>query len=175
MSENVSGVKSKIVNARNMIKSRCVFVARNVFLSDLRVMSNIDSATAVSFMHWSDHVSIGEMKARQCAKIAELRKILEQAGYRTISKQAVVLGLSRSTTWAILKANHKSSGISGSIIKRMLRSPDLPPVARQWIDEYVAEKLAGKYGHRRNRSSRTGGWCGASFATRGKLRLHSRP
>jgi len=27
----------------------------------------------------------------------------------------------------------------------------LPPTARQWIDEYVAEKLAGKYGHSRPR------------------------
>ena len=91
------------------------------------------------------------MKARQCAKIAELRKILEQAGYHSLSEQAVVLGLSRSTTWALLKANHKASGVSGSIIKRMLRSAGLPLAVRQWIDEYVGEKLAGKYGHRRNR------------------------
>jgi hypothetical protein len=95
--------------------------------------------------------STSAMKARQSAKIAELRKILEQAGYRSVSEQAVVLGLSRSTTWALSKANHKASGVSGSIIKRMLRSADLPPAVRQWIDEYVREKLAGKYGHRRNR------------------------
>ena len=91
------------------------------------------------------------MKVLQCAKIAELRRILEQAGYRSVSEQAVVLGLSRSTTWALLKANHKASGVSGSIIKRMLRSVALPLAVRQWIDEYVGEKLAGKYGHRRNR------------------------
>jgi hypothetical protein len=36
--------------------------------------------------------STSAMKARQCAKIAELRKILEQAGYRSVSEQAVVLG-----------------------------------------------------------------------------------
>ena len=87
------------------------------------------------------------MKARQSAKIAELRKILEQAGYRSVSEQAVVLGLSRSTTWALSKANHKASGVSGSI----MRSTGLPIAVRQWIDEYVGEKLAGKYGHRRNR------------------------
>ena len=91
------------------------------------------------------------MKVLQCAKIAELRKILEQAGYRSVSEQAVVLGLSRSTTWALLKANHKASGVSGSIIKRMLRAPGLPLAVTQWIDEYVGEKLAGKYGHRRKR------------------------
>jgi len=95
--------------------------------------------------------STGAMKARQSAKIAELRKILEQAGYHSLSEQAVVLGLSRSTTWALLKANHKASGVSGSIIKRMLRSSALPLAVGQWIDEYVREKLAGKYGHRRNR------------------------
>ena len=95
--------------------------------------------------------STSAMKARQCAKIAELRKILEQAGYRSVSEQAVVLGLSRSTTWALLKANHKASGVSGSILKRMLRSAGLPLAVRQWIYEYVGEKLAGKYGHRRSR------------------------
>ena len=91
------------------------------------------------------------MKVLQCAKIAELRKILEQAGYHSLSEQAVVLRLSRSTTWALLKANHKASGVSGSIIKRMLRAPGLPLAVTQWIDEYVGEKLAGNYGHRRDR------------------------
>ena len=91
------------------------------------------------------------MKARQCAKIAELRQVLLQAGYHSLDKQVSVLGLSRSTTWAVLQAHHKASGLSGSVVKRMLRSPELPPTARQWIDEYVAEKLAGKYGHSRPR------------------------
>ena len=91
------------------------------------------------------------MKARQCAKIAELRQVLLRAGYQSLDKQASALGLSRSTTWAVLQANHKSSGLSGSVIKRMLRSRDLPPAARQWIEEYVAEKLAGTYGHGRKR------------------------
>ena len=117
-------------------------------------MTDTDSAAVLSFnsqKHLPDAATIGAMKARQCAKIAELRKILLQAGYRSLNQQAVALGLSRSTTWAILKAHHKSSGVSGSIIKRMLRSPELPPAARQWIDEYVAEKVAGRYGHRRYR------------------------
>ena len=29
----------------------------------------------------------------------------------------------------------------------MLRSRELPPEARRWIEEYVAERLAGAYGH----------------------------
>ena len=87
------------------------------------------------------------MKARQCSKIAELRWVLEQSGYRSLDRQAGALGLGRSTTWAILQASHKASGVSGCIIKRMLQSPGLPPAARQWIDEYVSEKLSGAYGH----------------------------
>ena len=83
------------------------------------------------------------------AKITELRQVFLQAGYQSLDKQASALGLSRSTTWAVLQANHKSPGLSGSVIKHMLRSRDLPPAARQWIEEYVAEKLAGTYGHGR--------------------------
>jgi hypothetical protein len=91
--------------------------------------------------------SAGAMKARQCAKIAELRDLLIQGGWTSVGKQASVLGLSRSTTWAVLQGRHKSSGLSAAVIKRMLRSPGLPATARQWIEEYVADKLAGKYGH----------------------------
>src|SRR4051812_22156844 len=91
--------------------------------------------------------SAKSMKAQQCSKIAELRRVLEQSGYRSLDKQAGALGLSRSTTWAILQASYKTSGVSGCIIKRMLQSPGLPPAVRQWVDEYVAEKLTGAYGH----------------------------
>ena len=89
------------------------------------------------------------MKARQCSKIAELRQVLSRAGYPSLDKQAAALGLSRSTTWAVLQAKHKSSGLSGSVIKRMLCSPELPPAVRQWIEEYVAANLSGAYGHGR--------------------------
>jgi hypothetical protein len=91
------------------------------------------------------------MKARQCAKISELQKILWQAGYRTLSQQAAALGLSRSTTWAVLQAGHKSSGLTGPVIRRMWQSPELPMAARRWIEGYVTEKLAGKYGHSKRR------------------------
>jgi len=92
-------------------------------------------------------LSVKSMKARQCSKIAELRLVLEQSGYRSLDQQASAFGLSRSTTWAILSASHKGSGISGSVLKRMLRSPTLPPSAKRWIAEYVSEKLGGAYGH----------------------------
>src|SRR6476619_584869 len=87
-----------------------------------------------------------ELKARQASKIAEIRQALVAAGYDTITKQAVVLGLSRSSAWAVLRGAHKSSGLSASIINRVLRSQELPPAARKIIEEYVQEKLLGAYG-----------------------------
>src|SRR3974390_2403510 len=85
-------------------------------------------------------------KAKQASKLAELREALVSAGCDTVAKQAAVLGLRRSTTWALL--NHdKRAGPSAIIIKRILSSPDLPPRARRKIEEYVEEKICGRYGH----------------------------
>jgi hypothetical protein len=86
------------------------------------------------------------MKARQSSKIKELAKAVESAGFLTLDEQAKALGLSRSTTWTIRKASHKASGLSASIINRMLAAPELPPLARTKILEYVEEKAAGLYG-----------------------------
>ena len=69
------------------------------------------------------------------------------AGVLTLDQQAKSLGLGRSTTWAVLKGNHKSAGLSPTVINRMLASPQLPGSARKIILEYVKEKLAGAYGH----------------------------
>jgi hypothetical protein len=69
------------------------------------------------------------------------------AGLDTFSKQAAVLGVSRSTAWAVLHGDHKATGLSAITIKRMLASPDLPPAARRIIEEYTQEKLLGAYGH----------------------------
>ena len=88
-----------------------------------------------------------QLKARQASKIGEIRQALVAAGYDTITKQAVVLGLSRSSTWAVLRGTHKSSGLSASIINRVLRSQELPLAARKIIEQYVQEKLLGTYGH----------------------------
>src|SRR5262245_13061906 len=87
-----------------------------------------------------------EKKARQCSKIRELGQALVSAGFRTLGEQAEVLGLSRSTTWTILKAQHKSSGLSAGVINRMLASRQLPPLVRSVIVEYSKEKTAGFYG-----------------------------
>ena len=92
-----------------------------------------------------------DMKARQSAKIRELRQALMGAGFVTLDKQAEVLELSRSTTWTVMSGNHKCSGLSAAIIKRMLNSPQLPPSARTVLLEYVEEKSAGIYGHSQDR------------------------
>ena len=89
---------------------------------------------------------ITEMKARQTAKIRELGHALVDAGFFTLDEQSKALGLARSTTWTILSASHKGSGLSAGIIKRMLLSPQLPPLARRKILEYTTDKLAGAYG-----------------------------
>ena len=88
-----------------------------------------------------------DRKARQASKIAEIRRALVSAGFDTFSKQAAVLGVSRSTAWAVLQGDHKATGLSAITIKRMLASPDLPPAARRIVEEYTQEKLLGAYGH----------------------------
>jgi hypothetical protein len=90
---------------------------------------------------------VSEAKARQCAKIKELRKVLIATGFRSLDEQAKALGLSRSTTWTIIKASHKNSGLSASIINRILAKPQLPPLVRAIVAEYVEDKSAGLYGH----------------------------
>jgi hypothetical protein len=91
-----------------------------------------------------------KMKRRQSSKIRELAKAVKSAGFLTLDKQAKALGLSRSTAWTIRKASHKASGLSASIINRMLAAPDLPPRARSKILEYIEEKVAGLYGGSRS-------------------------
>jgi hypothetical protein len=89
---------------------------------------------------------VAEMKARQAAKIRELGHALVDSGFMTLDEQSKALGLARSTTWTILRASHKGSGLSAAIIKCMLLSPQLPPLARRKILEYATDKLAGVYG-----------------------------
>ena len=91
--------------------------------------------------------SIAEAKARQSIKIKELKVALTSAGLHTIDEQARALGLCRSTTWSVLKGNHKSSGLSPSTINRILHAPELPPSVRTKIVEYVEERSTGLYGH----------------------------
>jgi hypothetical protein len=89
-------------------------------------------------------------RARQFSKIEELVEAVKSAGFLTLDEQAKALGLSRSTAWTIRKASHKASGLSASIINRMLAAPELPRSARNKILEYVEEKTAGLYGGSRS-------------------------
>jgi len=90
---------------------------------------------------------VSATKARQSAKICEIANALASAGFGKLDEQARALGLCRSTTWTIVRANHKSPGLSAIIIKRMLAAPGLPVCVRTKVIEYAEEKAAGLYGH----------------------------
>jgi hypothetical protein len=97
---------------------------------------------------------IRDHKSRQAIRIKELGAALAAAGLFSVAEQARALGLSRSTAWAVLKANHKASGLAAGTINQMLSSPALPPRARVTILIYVEEKLAGLYGHNKTQLRR---------------------
>ena len=85
--------------------------------------------------------------AKQAAKISELKRVILALGYKTLSEQATLLGLKRTTVWAMFKSSHTRGGMSANTVKRMLAATEAPREVRQIIDEYVREKLAGAYGH----------------------------
>ncbi|MDE2602192.1 MAG: hypothetical protein KGL62_07460 [Bradyrhizobium sp.] len=87
------------------------------------------------------------VKERQSIKIKELSDAMVAAGFVSLDEQATALGLSRSTTWTILKAKHKNYGLSGALINRILQKPGLHRRVRTKILEYVEEKASGSYGH----------------------------
>jgi hypothetical protein len=97
---------------------------------------------------------LAEAKARQAIRIRELGAALAAGGLVTLDEQARALGLSRSTAWAVLKANHKATGLTAATINRMLSSPELPPSARATILTYIEEKRAGLYGHNKTQLRR---------------------
>ena len=88
-----------------------------------------------------------DLKARQSSKIREIGDALIDLGYLALDEQAKALGLARSTAWTISRADHKSSGLSATVINRMLAAPHLPPLVHTIILEYVDERVAGLYGH----------------------------
>ena len=94
-----------------------------------------------------DWGSRNQRKLQQSAKIREIGEALAASNVHTLDHKAEVLGLPRSTTWTLLQGNHKSSGLSVTIINRMLTAPGLPSEVRAKVLEYVEEKAAGRYGH----------------------------
>ncbi len=95
-----------------------------------------------------------DVKERQSLKIKELSDALVTAGLLSLDEQAIALGLSRSTTWTILKAKHKNYGLSGSVINRILQRPRLDRCVRAKLIEYVQEKASGYYGHNKTQLRR---------------------
>ena len=91
-------------------------------------------------------------KAKQVAKLAELRAALIAVGFDTARKQAAALGLNPSTAWSLLHRDTRA-GPSAIIIKRILSSPKLPASARRKVEEYIREKSRGLYGHSERRSN----------------------
>jgi hypothetical protein len=86
--------------------------------------------------------------SRQRDKIKQIGEALRQAGLVTLSGQARALGLSRSTMWTLLRADHKASGLHADLIIRMLSYEGLPPAVRCLLREYVIERVRGLYGHK---------------------------
>src|SRR5262245_28894650 len=101
-----------------------------------------------------DRTTLAAMRAQQALKIRALGNALVESGCITLDQQANPLGLSRSTCWSMLQGNHKTSGLSATVINRMLSMPDLPSRVRIRILEYVQEKLAGLYGHNKLQRNR---------------------
>jgi hypothetical protein len=87
------------------------------------------------------------LRASQGDKIRELRRALINAGFVSLDQQAIALDLPRSTTWAILKGDHKCSGLRGALVARMWSAPKLPPAVQRVLADYVIEKSRGAYGH----------------------------
>jgi hypothetical protein len=99
-------------------------------------------------------------KERQALKLAEIREALVTSGYNTTAKQAGILGLGRSTAWVVLNRD-KRAGPSAKVIKRILSSPQVPKKVRLKLEQYVEERIRGRYGHSKQRTR----WFGAQFQT----------
>jgi len=97
-------------------------------------------------------------KERQAWKLAEIREALVAAGYDTTAKQAAVLGVGRSTAWWLLN-NDRRYGPSAKVIKRILSSPQIPKRVRRKVEQYIEDKIRGRYGHSEERTH----WFGAQF------------
>ena len=112
--------------------------------------SSVSSSAVVSLFKSSPHpLSLSEKKASQARKIEELRKALTADRPASLCEHAELLGLCRSTAWAVLNRPYKNSGLTAAVIKRMLASPKLSVQARSILAQYVAEKASGCYGHSR--------------------------
>jgi hypothetical protein len=111
-----------------------------------------------------------DIKDRQSCKIRKLGEALVAAGYASLDAQAHLLGLSRSTTWTILRGSHKSSGLSARIVHRILSAPKLPARVRAEIFEYIEAKATGLYGHSRSQRQKFVSRLAGEYSAGGKER-----
>ena len=93
----------------------------------------------------------GSARIQQRRKIEEIGRTLVECGFVALEEQAYALGLSRSTAWTVVRAKHKTSGLSAMTINRMLATDHLPPRVRLKLLEYIAEKMSGAYGDQEQR------------------------
>ena len=93
-------------------------------------------------------------------KLAEIREAVVSAGYNTTAKQAAILGVGRSTAWLLLNRDRRA-GPSAKVIKRILSSPQVPKKVRLKVEQYVEDKIRGRYGHSKQRTQ----WFGDQFHT----------
>jgi hypothetical protein len=94
------------------------------------------------------------MQPEHVSRIRKICDALVTAGFKTLDEQAEVLGLPRSTTWTILRGNHKKSGLSGTLVTRMLKSARLPASVRVSIIAYTEAKADGRCGHNKKQRRR---------------------
>jgi len=92
------------------------------------------------------------------------------AGFDTVRKQAIALGVTPPTAWALLNRD-KRAGPSAMIIKRILSSPKLPAEVRRRVEEYVEQKIEGVYGHNEARRR----WFRDQFQSRTRTKTRPGP
>ena len=109
-------------------------------------------------------------KRRQASKLAEIRQALVAAGFDTVDRQAIALGIKRPTAWALLNRD-KRTGPSAKIIKRILSSPNLPTAVRRRVEEYIEQKIEGVYGHNEARRR----WFREQFQSRTRTKTRPEP
>ena len=85
-------------------------------------------------------------RIQQRRKIEEIGRTLVECGFVALEEQAYALGLCRSTAWTVIRATHKTSGLSAMTLNRMLATDHLPLPVRLKVLEYIAEKISGAYG-----------------------------
>jgi hypothetical protein len=82
-------------------------------------------------------------QARQAAKIKELGKVLLALGYKTWSQKAAVLGLNRSTVWAMFKSDHTHGGLSSDTVKQLLAAKGAPKEGSETRNSAIREREIG--------------------------------